>query len=946
MRRNVLMAAMLAATLACSCRKEKLPQAESAADGGWVTVVAGCVPDCATKSSALDGTADDRIANVNVYAYRKGLLEAESYSPDGSDVELSLIKGGQYNIYAIANVGRFDAPVREADLLDSRLNMASPLTFAAGLPMSCIPTSSYKVEGPGRMQIPLTRLVSKYSVRLDKDLLRCSFQVTGLRVRQAATSITPFKTCSAAQTVANGDSATAADLAELNAGGTVDFYVLENCCGVLLPDNLDPWSKTPDRIPSAKNRCTYVEVTCDWQTAGATADLGLRMYLGADNCSDFNVRRGVNAMLTLMMDDWSTVHPATWKVDLDYTSDTRQIWFWSEENVIYQGADWSEVEIVMRPENSYFNIIADPAQLAAAKMELKYEDGTLWARSSYDEDEYPAVRLWVETWDHAVCDSAYVKVIYTPGEYTSYMSIEPRYAGQYGMVEFDQTSVQRPVRVTLRDKVWTFTGLPAPVEHYMDPVSGNEYWADYRGCCLYVKAANTTMDDHLIVTRWKDRADVIMRRVDEPQVLLRDVSLSEGGNLKYDALRGIWYDDNIDIKLYSLYGEELPLLKFAVPDGLLYAQGLARNNQNRYSGVVSRYADGLSASALSNGYLLGQIQVAASDYDYALVTSDNSLHRICLYGKGGFTTDRTDLSIMVTCPSNTRSCRATLLKAFPSERYLGTCYNRQIAFGNERSAVTTLDMTSGGSCQAPFGNIVWDARHSLFSPSDQPSTAYGNGAADDYVAGLQFATGRVSFSEMTPDRYPSCGGVALHGRIVNPHNGAVIDGYYTVDIVLDFSIGALVDFFPAGGSRAGQMAFSYVPLCEYSAHEYADVWNTHFFSESVIYGNRPLSLSAMAPVCVPMHVPSSAGDNSLFVTFGGAPAEGAILIERTRYLQSLYHAFNPQVLGSESSTVDLTRSALPSTPLSAYSKGQKGYYRISHTWRMNSVDLHYCVVGY
>jgi hypothetical protein len=117
--------------------------------------------------------------------------------------------------------------------------------------------------------------------------------------------------------VISGDYASAADLAALNSGEGVSFYTLENCQGILLPDNDDPSQKLPQMIPGKEDLCTYLEIGCQFGESGLfDGDVVYRIYLGLDDCTSFDVPGNacINVMLTLTDDGLKQV---SWKVQSD-----------------------------------------------------------------------------------------------------------------------------------------------------------------------------------------------------------------------------------------------------------------------------------------------------------------------------------------------------------------------------------------------------------------------------------------------------------------------------------------------------------------------------------------------------------------------------------------------------------------------------------------------------
>jgi hypothetical protein len=133
------------------------------------------------------------------------------------------------------------------------------------LPLAgCVRNISVAGEGQ-RICVTLERLVSKIVFCVDKSDLG-GLTVSSARLCQTALRVRPFcEGGSAVMTgheVADGDFCTAADLSVLNGGGEVQFYALENCQGVLIPGNEDPWGKVPSGIGDKADLCTFIEVVC------------------------------------------------------------------------------------------------------------------------------------------------------------------------------------------------------------------------------------------------------------------------------------------------------------------------------------------------------------------------------------------------------------------------------------------------------------------------------------------------------------------------------------------------------------------------------------------------------------------------------------------------------------------------------------------------------------
>ena len=137
--------------------------------------------------------------------------------------------------------------------------------------------------------------------------------------------------------VCNGDIASAAEIAALNAVGryTSTFYLLENMQGDILQGNPDPDQKTPDKVTEAGGNpslCTYLEI------AGVYSDRSghltgepftARLFLGKDATSNFDISRNCRYSVSLAMSDQGCLR-SDWKVESNL-EDTRVLIFQSSQ---------------------------------------------------------------------------------------------------------------------------------------------------------------------------------------------------------------------------------------------------------------------------------------------------------------------------------------------------------------------------------------------------------------------------------------------------------------------------------------------------------------------------------------------------------------------------------------------------------------------------------------
>ena len=322
----------------CVSYVPELEGMEECADIKEVTVRFDLRGQSITKS--MISPDEDSINDLNLYAFCDGKLICNQYFERDSKLELKLLFGHRYNLYALANMGRVVAPVEEDEFIRTCCyRVADQCGIGQFLPMS------WKHEGfvvdswADRIAVHLDRLVAKVVFSVDKTALK-GLEVNSVRLCQSATVVWPFKfstgSCvSNLDDVLDGDYASAEDLDVLNEGGKVAFYVLENCHGDLLAGNTDPWAKVPGNITDKSSLCTYLEVDCTFRDGYFySGDITYRMYLGTDGLSNFDVRRNslINVQLYLTDDVFREV---SWRLDADVSVNGGYAYGWQSEGVHY-----------------------------------------------------------------------------------------------------------------------------------------------------------------------------------------------------------------------------------------------------------------------------------------------------------------------------------------------------------------------------------------------------------------------------------------------------------------------------------------------------------------------------------------------------------------------------------------------------------------------------------
>lgn len=273
-----------------------------------------------TKTRSSISASETAVEDLNIYAYYNGTLETSAFIEAPSSFKLELINGRKYNLYVLANMGEIEPPHQENEMSGYCYSIKSVSDISGSFPMAW-EYPAYTVSGSSpKVSISLERLISRIRFSIDKSSID-DFSVTAVKLCQGALKMYPFSSGSKAEStsdVGDGDYATSSDLSTLNSGGTVTFYTLENCQGVLLPGNTDPESKNPEEISDQSLLCTYLEMTASYSGQYEGVDVSsdnvkYRFYLGEDNCTDFNVRRNNDLKIHLNVTE-ERIFDDRWKV--------------------------------------------------------------------------------------------------------------------------------------------------------------------------------------------------------------------------------------------------------------------------------------------------------------------------------------------------------------------------------------------------------------------------------------------------------------------------------------------------------------------------------------------------------------------------------------------------------------------------------------------------------
>jgi hypothetical protein len=320
MRRLLLLIPLV---LSACIEEIAIPEPDEKEGNGTVEVVLDISGGGFVKSSL--SVDENLIEDISLVIYHDGIQEYHGfYGSPGQSLKLDLVEGWSYNIYVMANVGELKQYLREEDFRNECVySIGSISEIRDRLPMAWSEMGVNVRQGMRNIDVQLERLVAKIMFSLDKNLLD-GLDVNSVRLCQCASAVRPFRYLKAAGSRAEspsemipGDAATEADLSVVNEGGRICFYTLENCQGILLPDNGESSGKLPEAIGDVSGLCTYLEVAGRFGDEGfLDGEVRYRFYLGLDACSSFDVPGNSCIDVRLQLTD-AGLHEVSWRVDAD-----------------------------------------------------------------------------------------------------------------------------------------------------------------------------------------------------------------------------------------------------------------------------------------------------------------------------------------------------------------------------------------------------------------------------------------------------------------------------------------------------------------------------------------------------------------------------------------------------------------------------------------------------
>lgn len=265
-----------------------------------------------TKASDPD---ENVISNVNIFIfddrgqldYCKYVSERELGSQGGKKaISIPLLLNQRYAIYACANFGFEMKNIGKIkDLLDYRFYMAYPDEYRKGIAMSGILDPVVVRDASEVLSIPLTRMMSKISLQIDRSRLdaNITYNVKSVRIGacpKSANVFTDSRVSGEDDIFTSGFAKSYDEVDGLNISGSdgisreVSVYMFENMQGERLKDISEDKDKILDESDALRKMCSYIEIQAEYKSDSCysmpESYLTYRFYLGGSR-TNFDIVR-------------------------------------------------------------------------------------------------------------------------------------------------------------------------------------------------------------------------------------------------------------------------------------------------------------------------------------------------------------------------------------------------------------------------------------------------------------------------------------------------------------------------------------------------------------------------------------------------------------------------------------------------------------------------------
>ena len=326
---TTIITTILLSLLMLSCEKEKYdkPVIESEQlDSITLHIKYFIEEGKSTKALTINET---EISNLNYYIFNeKGELFTYQYQDgvNSSTITTTIYTNQQYYVYTIANAGREIHALTIADLEQKSYSIAalSDMTNSDDAVVMSGKTELTRLTDGYTLNMPLTRAVSKVTVKLDLSMLdpTTTIEVTKVALKNVPNRVMLFqesRALSSADILVEGDSRTGTELTDFNRSGC-SFYLYENMQGEHLSGITHQNQKIfPDGDPRA-DISTYIEITAKYNSSVQYGEkIVYRHYLGS-NLNNFDLIRNYQYTTNLVFKG-SGINEVSWRIDVNELKD-------------------------------------------------------------------------------------------------------------------------------------------------------------------------------------------------------------------------------------------------------------------------------------------------------------------------------------------------------------------------------------------------------------------------------------------------------------------------------------------------------------------------------------------------------------------------------------------------------------------------------------------------
>ena len=278
------------------------------------------VMDTAPSTSSRADVAGVEIRDIHVFQFSsQGLMfAAEKFSSvDGGAIEPTLTTGLNQIIYIVANAGAFDfSKVTDLASFENLTYPMDNIASDADIPLvGCVKGVDIEAveEGVGKLSVAGQPIQFEIKRILSKIVLTYTFDVADAVLAQVALadapSSAPFVEPTAdgvlnfyPEAIVDSNFATYATVVEGAdaTSGTISWYVSDNIRGAVA-EYTEQTLKNPNTAP---DRSTHIKFTANATNSNKIFHYSL--YVGEDNCGDFNIHRGNTYNISIAISDDGT----------------------------------------------------------------------------------------------------------------------------------------------------------------------------------------------------------------------------------------------------------------------------------------------------------------------------------------------------------------------------------------------------------------------------------------------------------------------------------------------------------------------------------------------------------------------------------------------------------------------------------------------------------------